>query len=548
LQDGSIARIFQLLDRPIDVNRRVSAAFVLLLAHTQAHHNGLALRLVERITPCMEEPDLTALNRAYWWLLVGYLHQRRGARAETEEALNRSDRIAAEQGLRQPEFLSRCFRVQHCCTWSDLHGALRALDGLETFVSDENAMTTAQYHKQRMFLEILRGNPAAAELHARNGATAALSLGSPFFKVVWLAQGAAALAMNGAHDDAAAWLSAAWIESDNGFIKTYQPMILASEFFARVCRGATEQATDFLCKLFAITPDADAFSYVGTMPVVRDAVLVHALTAGIRHEFVRALIRKYDVVPTTQDVPSWPWPVKVYALGAFHVEVNGERVRYSRKTPKKVLLLLKALIAMGGTALSSRRVAEALWPDEEGDAALEALGASLHRLRKLLAHPNAIVTEEGLLTINRSVVWVDLWCFERRVSREGDGARVEENDHKSVLALYRGHFLDDEDVEAAWAIAPRERARGCHLRYLVARGRALEDAGDFAAASDLYRAGIETDELAEDLYQGLMRSLIVLGQTSEAVRVFSRLRSVLGHVLGIGPSSGSARLIEALRP
>ncbi len=547
VQQQSIARVSELLDAPIDVNCRVSAAFVLLLAHTQAHRNSVALQLVERIAPCMDDPGLTALNRAYWWMLVGYLHQRRGARAETEEALNRCDRIASDHGLRQPEFLSRCFRVQHCCTWSDTQGALRALDGMEKFVSDENSMATAQYHKQRLFLEMLRGNSEAAEMHARRGVTAALRLGSPFFNVIWLSQGAAALGLNGAYEDAAAWLRTAWVESDNGFVIAYRPMILASEFFISVCRGEQNRSRDWLQNLFAITPDEDAFSYVGTMPVVRDAVLVHALIAGINVKFVQALIRKYEVAPPRQDIESWPWPVKVFTLGAFHVEVNGVRVQYSRKTPRKVLLLLKALIAMGRSSVSMRRVVDALWPDEDGDAGLEALGASLHRLRKLLAHPAAIQTADGVLSINRSIVWVDLWCFEDQVSSEGRRIDEDENDYKSVLGLYRGHFLDDEDVDAAWAIGPRERARSRFLKYLLVTGRALEDARDYNAAGSLYRIGIEADELAEDLYQGLMRSLIAAGHTAEAVIVFGRLRSVLGSVLGIRPSSGSVRLIEELR-
>ncbi len=59
-QMASMTRISELLGAPIDVNRRVSAAFVLLLAHTQAHRNNSALHLVNRVEPFLGDPSLTA--------------------------------------------------------------------------------------------------------------------------------------------------------------------------------------------------------------------------------------------------------------------------------------------------------------------------------------------------------------------------------------------------------------------------------------------------------------------------------------------------------
>jgi DNA-binding SARP family transcriptional activator len=300
--------------------------------------------------------------------------------------------------------------------------------------------------------------------------------------------------------------------------------------------------------LFALAPNADAFSYVGTVPVVRDVVLVEALAAGISIPLVQELIGKYEVVPTTLDLQCWPWPVKVYTLGEFRIEVDGQPAQFSRKTPRKALLLLKALIAMGGRSVPQRRLVDALWPDEDGSAGVEALGASLHRLRKLLVHANAIEFSEGLLSINCAKVWVDLWSLEqqttlpeRQFSQDEDAARIQR-----VFSLYRGPFLDD-DLDAPWAITPRERARGRFLRYLLVTGNRLEAAGQFDAAATLFRTGVDTDDLAEDLYQGLMRALNASGHRAEALAIFRRLHQVLDATLGIKPSSRSLRLFEEIQ-
>lgn len=540
---GSLQRVSQLLDAPIDENQRISSAFVLLLAYTLAHENRLALGLIERIAPLAEDDSLTALNRSYWWLLVGYFQHRHGARAQTEAALDCADRIAGEHGLQQPEFLSRCYRAQHCCTWNDLPGARRALAGLERFVSGARPMACAQYHKQRFFYEMRRGNAGAAAAHAKQSVAAATSLGAPFFDVAWLSQGAAALAMNGEHALAAEWLDRAWGLTPIGFLATYRPMVLASRAYLASCMGDQARARSLLQELFAVCSDEDAFSYVGTVPVLTETILTEALCAGIAVPLVRQLVRKYRV-PARADVAQWPWPVRVYTLGAFRIEVNGEPVQFSRKTPRKVLLLLKALVAMGGTAVPQRRLIDALWADEDGDAAADALSTSLHRLRRLLDNPAAIAVQEGTFSIDRSQVWVDSWQLEQLIAGASrtDG---DEDDATRAIDLYRGHFLDEDD-DIAWTLSPRERIRTRFFAHLAAIAARFEAGGNVEGAAALYQRGIELDELSEGLYQGLMRTLVASGRIADALLVYRKMAAILQQTLGTAPSAQSLRLYREL--
>ena len=52
--------------------------------------------------------------------------------------------------------------------------------------------------------------------------------------------------------------------------------------------------------------------------------------------------------------------------------------------PKKPLELLKAIIAFGGSNVATERICDALWPDADGDRALNSFKFAIHQLRRLL--------------------------------------------------------------------------------------------------------------------------------------------------------------------
>ena len=77
-------------------------------------------------------------------------------------------------------------------------------------------------------------------------------------------------------------------------------------------------------------------------------------------------------------------------------------------------------------------------------------------------------------------------------------------------------------------------------------GERLERDGDWPTAIDLYRRGLETDNLAESFYRGLMRSLAATGDQAEAINAFRRCRELLSIVLGVKPSAETDRLYQEI--
>ena len=70
----------------------------------------------------------------------------------------------------------------------------------------------------------------------------------------------------------------------------------------------------------------------------------------------------------------------------------------------------------------------------------------------------------------------------------------------------------------------------------------LERRRDWETAIELYRRGLEADNLAESLFRGLMRALAATGKHAEAINAFRRCRELLSIVLGVKPSAETERL------
>ncbi|MBA2353001.1 MAG: hypothetical protein H0V78_14805 [Burkholderiales bacterium] len=219
--------------------------------------------------------------------------------------------------------------------------------------------------------------------------------------------------------------------------------------------------------------------------------------------------------------------------------------------------MLKAIIAFGRHEVPQRHLADALWPDEEGDAAQEALNSAVHRLRKLLGDNDLIVVREGCISLNESRCWVDAWAFERlmtqaETARGANGANRDEPAAAfdaaldNSLALYRGAFLA-ADLEEPWALSTRERLRAKFIRHISARSKALMQKERWEQALGCYQRGLEADDLAEEFYQGIMRCYRQLERRAEGIAAYRRLRQTLSVTLGIAPSPASDTLYESLR-
>ncbi len=548
MHEACAQRVAELLNDDLDANQLASAAAGFITYCGLAADFERARPVIERINRLMETPAATALNRAFWWLYLAFHYHMLADRTLSAACLDRADSVADEHGLRQTSAISRCFRVYLDTGWLDVESAERLIEEIPARLDPARTMDAAQYHLACTCLGIARQDGPYAARHAEAAWARLRRLGSPALNIPWLSIGALAFTLNRQYEHANAWLAQAWDESGRGFLVCFRPYLWAIRAWAAWMQGDAEASATGLRQALALARQGSGACFLRWMYGPLGVLFAEALRADIEPDFVKELIRRWRIQPPPNADHRWPWPVQVFTLGRFRLLRSGVPVSFAHKAPKKPIALLKTLIAMGGRDVPEHELIDALWSADEGDAAREAFRVSLHRLRKLLGDADAVYAHEGRVSLDPARCWVDVWDFERRFGSCDGQAQAPDTVHGTdpLLQLYEGSFLP-EDAGESWALSMRERLRGKFVRHISRIGRQLEDGGSCAAAADYYHRGIEADDLAEEFYQGLMRSYARMDRHAEAMAVYRRLRQALSVQLGIPPSPASERLFRSLR-
>lgn len=104
--------------------------------------------------------------------------------------------------------------------------------------------------------------------------------------------------------------------------------------------------------------------------------------------------------------------VVIRTVGEFVVEIKGRRIYDRDWKGLRTKLLLTALVAEGCYKIPAVRLADRLWPDSEGDRAMQNLKVALHRLRRLGCAPgespvNWVHVKHGQVSLVKGVCWVE---------------------------------------------------------------------------------------------------------------------------------------------
>ncbi|NPU83667.1 MAG: AAA family ATPase [Syntrophaceae bacterium] len=283
-------------------------------------------------------------------------------------------------------------------------------------------------------------------------------------------------------------------------------------------------------------------------PSLMRFLYARALKEGIEPDYVKGLIRKLGLTPPSpeHDPGEWPYPVRIYSLGRFAVIRYDGVLEYAGKVQKKPLEMLKAVIAFGGVNVPADRLANALWPDADGDLAHKSFEMTLSRLRRLLGGENIVRYSAGQLSLDPNYCWVDSLALEHiigliRKSPPDDVAGLCER----AVSLYEGPFLP-ADSGLRWTLSKREMLQIGLLRIIDTAGRHHEKEGQWERAAECYRKGLDTDDLAEAFYQRLIVCYRELGDRVEAVRTYNRCRRILKEKLEIEPSAETRAVYSSL--
>jgi DNA-binding SARP family transcriptional activator len=295
----------------------------------------------------------------------------------------------------------------------------------------------------------------------------------------------------------------------------------------------------------------------GWQPQALAELCATALDANVEPEFGRALVREGRLAPAAPPlrVRRWPWSLRIVSCGGFECVRDDKPIELSAKGPGRPMELLKVLVALGMHNVRADQIADALWPNVEADYAYKSFTATLHRLRRMVEDDDALVLRDGRLSLNKGLVWVDIWALEALlddfdIALRGADACLDEALRREYFErasqLYRGPFLPDESEQPSY-IACREQLRARVLRLTSRLTRGWEEAGMPGAAADCLLRFVEVDELCEPLYRQLMLCYQRSGAPVEAVAVYERLRTILSARQKLMPSPETQALYATLR-
>ncbi len=506
---------------------------------------------VDRVGPIADRVTISAVTRLMWLLRVA-CHFARAADYELAvETFHRAEVLSEEEGLRAGEAM--------LCWWGGHIAVLagRAHDAEQYAARLERSSTIERPFHMGILLGI-RCMAALAQEQVREAlecgrrATAIAKTQGVVWPRVWHAIPTIYALLEAEQDDEAmAEIRELREFIAATFVEVVEVELLLAEAYLAFRHGHSHACHALLRDALALAADKGYIFLYRTSFRPHRLLLAEAFRAGLDNAYLRRAVERFRLRSGGVADENWPWSVKIYTLGRFEVRVGGQPLSFSRKTPRRPITLLKALIAFGGGPVAEHKLLDALWPDEDGDAARRALAMALHRLRGLLGVRDALNLEGGAISLDRDLCWVDAFELQRLIAESIDDARqVDEPTLASVMqrvaSLSSGPFLA-ADEDASWAISMREKLSARLTQFVATAGGKLEEAGRWEEAASCYQRGLDIDNLAESFYQGLMRCHLQTGRSTDGLNVFRRMRQLLSITLGVPPSPASEALHQALQ-
>ena len=499
------------------------------------------------------DPDTPPLYRLSLINVEAFYHWLRGDFAAARKTVADGLILADETGIRVVNSFLLGHGAAEALSAGDLAKADNMLEKMKSCIRQEAGWIQAYFHLLVLWQALLEKDTQKGLLHGRRALEYAEATGMPSSIAISRIGIALALHGKGRPSEAAKEIKQARAICRRTGSRQIEYACCLAEVECALEFGDPAAARKAAKKAMAIGKDHGYCNVWFWRPEAMARICCKALEADIEVPYVQALVRKKQLIPEKPplEIENWPWPVRIFTLGRFALMKDDKPLPILERAKDKPLALLKTIISLGGRDVSVNTVADLLWPEADGDAAHGAFKTTLHRLRNMLGHPEAIRVEAGSLTLQENCCWVDVWVFERKLSAADacwhagepkDRARAAELT-QAALTLYKGRFLESEEDKA---ISFREHLHSRFLKALNQLGRYWQQCGRWEKAIDVYEAGLRCDGLAESLYQELIFCNAKIGQKTKALAAYERCRKILSAAFNIGPSEKTEALKRSI--
>jgi LuxR family maltose regulon positive regulatory protein len=514
--------------------------------------------LLDTLHGMAARPELSPLSRLnLCWLEAAYANAN-GRHEHVLKVVSEGTELANATGVHLMDNLLAGHGALSCLHKGDMTAARGYLRKMASSLAAARPWEASFYHYLAAWASLQGGEKAQAVIHSDRCLALCEEMGNPWTEALAHLQRFFVLLGEGdPHRATRHLIRAQRIGKTNG-MRFIRFACLLAEAYACLLQGKEADGLAPLREGLRIGKEQGYFDIYLWRPGMLEKVSAKALEKGIETVYVLELIRRNALVPP--DVPEgaghWPWPLKIHTLGTFGLLKEDRPFVFSRKEQRKPLLMLKALVALGGKDVPEEQLTDILWPEAEGDHAHQAFATTLGRLRAMLGNEKALTLRGSRLTLDPGHCWVDAFAFESLLERIDASVSFGEafrdgtnagNLARNAIALYKGPFVPGESPHSC-IVAMRERLRSKFLRVVGLLGRGMEMEGRWAEAVACYRRGLEVEDLAEGLYQRLMICHHRAGQPAEALAAYRRCEKTLSAALGIAPSVETERIAKGVLP
>jgi predicted ATPase/DNA-binding SARP family transcriptional activator len=227
---------------------------------------------------------------------------------------------------------------------------------------------------------------------------------------------------------------------------------------------------------------------------------------------------------------------RVCLLGGFSVATHDGVVEERAWRLRKAKALVKLLALAPERRLHRERLADLLWPDRDGEAAVNNLHQALHAARRAIG-ADALRLTDGVVALDAEV---DVDAFEAAAAHAR--ATGEAAAYEAALDLHAGELLPEDRYEP-WADARRAALLELYSALCI---ELAELYGDDAQAVRALQRALVVDPLAEPAHRALMRLYAATGRRQQALAQYQLLRQQLDAELAAEPDPETRGLYREL--
>lgn len=236
--------------------------------------------------------------------------------------------------------------------------------------------------------------------------------------------------------------------------------------------------------------------------------------------------------------------LKINTLGVFSVSVNNEKISDNSSRSGQIWKLFKFIITNKATPISTEKLIDMLWPDENCDNPIKALYSLVFRLRSIL-RAKFSDNPEFFTFHHNSYIWNDnapYWLDTENfvfLCKEADDVSLPPEKRislfQSAFDLYKGDYLAESGQEA-WVLPYTNYYKRLFSAAIAAYAKICESAGDYKNIIKYCEKAIAMDLYDEANHVTLIETLLNIGQFSQAMAHYNYIAAVLRKDLGVQPS------------